>query len=254
MSAESPDRPSLDEFKQFIYGSYTKTHSTFADHKVAKEGIGRRLQIEAWLKKALPADKTAAILDFGCGDGLLLSVAQKLGYVELAGVDGSEALIERAARRTAAKLRCGDPLDYLRSCADNSFDAIVSFDVFAKLTRPELLETCRQVHRALKPGGRLLLHVPNGDSPYCGVMVWSDFAHERPHTLSSLEQILIPLGFDEIRGMEATPTPHGLISAVRAVLWQCIRAVSVFRLAVETGYYHGRLLTLNIFVTARKAD
>jgi len=253
MSADAPNAPSLDEFKQFIYGSYTRTHAVFAEHKAATEGIGRALQTEALLRKALPPDKSARILDFGCGDGLLLSVAQKLGYCDLAGVDYSKVLIERAAGRTSAKLHCGSGLDYLRTCPDDAFGVIVSFDVFSKLTRPELLEICREIHRALKPGGRLLLLVPNGDAPYSGMIVWGDLTHERPHTQSSLEQILTPLGFDDIRAMEVRPVRHGLKSTIRAILWLCFRAMSVLRLAAETGYYRNRLLTINIFVTARKA-
>lgn len=252
MSAEAPDTASLDAFKQFIYRSYVQTNPVFAK-RAPRGGAGRWLQIETFLRKSLPADKKSSLLDFGCGDGLLLSVAQELGYGNLAGVDFSSALLERAALRTTAKLHCANGLDFLKSCADNAFDAITAFDVLAKLTRPELLEICREIHRTLKPGGRLLIFVPNGDSPYCGVIVWGDLTHERPHTRSSLEQILIPLGFQDIRAMEAAPVPHGLKSAIRAFLWYCFRAVSVLRLAAETGYFHDRLLTMNIFVTARKA-
>jgi len=54
------------------------------------------------LRLTLPSNRTAPILDFGCGDGLLLAVAQSLGYSDLTGVDLSEALLQTAAKRSSA--------------------------------------------------------------------------------------------------------------------------------------------------------
>ena len=97
---------SLDQFRQFIYSSYSETHFIYAGD-VTSEGIGRSLSIETLLGKTLPVDKTAPILDFGCGAGQVLSIAQKLGYSNLIGVDLSKGLAEKAARRSSAKLHTG---------------------------------------------------------------------------------------------------------------------------------------------------
>jgi len=251
MPAPGPETYALSEFKQFIYSSYGRTHPVFADESES-ESSGRSRLIETLLRKALPDDKNAPILDFGCGDGLLLSIAQKLGYHDLVGVDLSKDLIERASQRTSAKLRHGNGLDFLKSSPDQAFEAITAFDVFSHLTRTELLEACRQIIRTLRPGGRLLLLVPNGNSPFCGTVLAGDLTHERPYTKTSLMQILLPLGFEDIQAMEVPPLRHGLKSTVRAALWTLFRAWAVLWLAAETGYTSGRLLTLNIFVTARK--
>lgn len=252
MSPPSPEKPTLDEFKQFIYGSYAQTHNVLAD-ALEGEATQRMRQFETLLRKALPDDKQAPILDFGCGDGVLLSAAQKLGYRNLTGVDFSARLIERASLQTSAKLHQGNGLDLLKACRDGTFEAITAFDVFEHLTRPELLETCREVARALRPGGRLLVRVPNGASPFCGAILAGDLTHERAYTKSSLTQILLPLGFTDIQVTEVAPFRHGIKSTIRSILWWFFRAWAVLWMAVETGDFRGHVLTLNLFLKARKA-
>jgi 2-polyprenyl-3-methyl-5-hydroxy-6-metoxy-1,4-benzoquinol methylase len=241
----------LDEFKAFIYNSYLETHPVYTN-KIDDEFAGRYWILKDFLAKALPSDKTAVILDYGCGDGKLLSVAQELGYANLVGVDHSKSLLDVAARRTKATLHHQDGLEFLRSAASTSFDVVIAFDVFEHLTRPQLLATCREIARILKPSGRLLLHVPNGASPDSGRQLWGDLTHERPFTKASLGQVLLPLGFEHIAASEAAPVAHGWKSLIRAFLWRIIRAATIFRLAVESGEMTGHVLTSNIFVTARK--
>jgi SAM-dependent methyltransferase len=248
-----PDDTSADqlaEFKKFVYQSYEKSHPVFGAEASV---IGRSAPLEPLLRKGLPADTKARILDFGCGDGVLLSVAEKLGYGNLVGIDLSQALIERARRRTSAELHFGDGMDYLRASPDGAFDAIIAFDVFEHLTRPELLATSREIVRALAPGGRLLLRVPNGASPFFGDIFYGDITHERPYTKESLTMVLAPLGFENIEAMEVAPVPHGLKSTIRAILWKLYRSAAILRMATETGSFEDRILTANMFLTARKA-
>jgi 2-polyprenyl-3-methyl-5-hydroxy-6-metoxy-1,4-benzoquinol methylase len=86
-------------------------------------------------------------------------------------------------------------MEFLERAPSASYDVVLAFDVFEHLTRPELLDASREIERILKPGGVLLLHLPNGASPYCGAVRWGDITHEQAFTRSSLTQVLTPLGF-----------------------------------------------------------
>jgi len=242
----------LQEFRNFIYGSYDKTHPVYASPE-ASSGAGRLAQLKGFLKRALPADRTSKILDFGCGDGTLLAVAERLGYCNLFGIDLSDGLIQTARNQSRATLTVGDGLAALEDYAADSLDAVIAFDVLEHLTRPELLDWCACVFRVLSPGGRLLIHVPNGAAPFHGAVRWGDITHESAFTPHSLGQVLRPLGFTNFSAWEDAPPVRGPKSLIRAALWQAMRTIAVGWLAAETGRARGHILTTNLFYTATKA-
>lgn len=118
----------------------------------------RRLE---WLRQGLgrdPAD--AALLEIGCGAGVMLQDAARRGW-RVTAVEMSPELADLAAARTPqAEIRRGDVLaldDLPSGC-----DAVVALDVIEHVTDPaRLLQRCRD---ALAPGGLLLLQTPNTDS------------------------------------------------------------------------------------------
>jgi len=253
MSIPADENSDLSSFRNFVYGSYAETHAIYSDESAGNSHV-RAQHFTRSLGRLLPADRSSRILDFGCGNGTLLSVAQNLGYTDLTGVERAKGQLERAAICTRAKLHLGDGVAFLLGCADETFDVIIAFDVIEHLTRPEILQTCRQMARTLKPGGILLLHVPNGASPYCGDILWGDITHEMAFTRASLRQVLEPLGFEKIEAEEDGPVPHGIKSTIRFVLWKIIRAAMILRLVIETGRFRGHILTICMFVVARKAS
>ncbi len=244
--------PDRQAFRDYVYGNYERTHHVYGAADVAATP-GRRRQIAAALRRWLPADRAARILDFGCGDGTLLSIAERLGYTRLHGVDVSSGLAALARKASSAQVVSGDGFEYLQRLPPLSFDAIVAFDVLEHLTRPELVAWVREAHRVLAPGGVVLLHVPNGCSPFVGRVLSGDLTHERAFTANSLGQLTCPLGFVEGATYEDPPQPHGLKSFVRAILWQAVRVMAVSWLAIETGVARGHVLTINLFYVARKA-
>ena len=206
----STETAELDAFKRFVYQSYEKGHKIFAHAET------REPELEALLLKGVASDKKARILDFGCGDGLLLGVAQKLGYTDLAGVDLSEGMLARArCRALSAEFENMDGLDYPRSTPDGAYDAIAAFDVFEHLTHPELLTTCQEMFRTLSPGGRLLIKVPNGLSPYIAALSYGAISPMSGlYTKDSLAGVLAPLGFEDVQASEVVPVPRGLKSTI----------------------------------------
>lgn len=96
------------------------------------------------------------VLDAGCGTGNLLRGLPQ--GVERHGVDASEAMLRRAERRCPGAAIARADLDGTLPFPDGHFDAVLSSNVLYAVPRPQ--HTLRELHRVLRPGGRLVLATP----------------------------------------------------------------------------------------------
>ncbi len=242
----------MNVYRQRIYAKYTSaTNAPLAPETLA--GLApRAANLKRLIEAHFPADKAARILELGCGHGALLHFARLAGYAHMMGVDGSPAQVAAARKLGIDGIREGQLMEALAQTPADSLDAVVAFDVLEHLTRDEIVEAIDQIARVLKPGGRLILHVPNGASPFGTLMIYSDFTHEIAFTPESLAQLFLASGWSRIDSFEDPPAVHGFKSAVRYVAWRCIRACLRFYLVAETGSRDHRVLTQNLYAVAVK--
>ena len=95
------------------------------------------------------------VLDMGCGPGYDALEMRQLG-ADVIGLDTSVAALSRAAKSGLPTV-CGDGTEL--PFADESFDAVVMSQVLEHLPDPEA--TLDEVRRILRPGGSLLVMLPN---------------------------------------------------------------------------------------------
>jgi SAM-dependent methyltransferase len=103
-----------------------------------------------------------SVLEIGCGPGANIWFLHREGY-RVSGMDGSPTAVEIAQKRTLSEnaglnaqpvdLRTGDFSSL--PWEDQSFDAVIDiFSLYAN-TLPVIEKTVKEIHRVLKPGGRL---------------------------------------------------------------------------------------------------
>ena len=103
--------------------------------------------------------KGATVLDLGCGAGFDLYVADRLlgGAGRLHGVDLTEEMVQLARKNLAlagvANVEIGRVDSEVLPYGDRSFDVVISNGVINLAPDKEAL--FRELHRVLKPGGRL---------------------------------------------------------------------------------------------------
>ncbi len=103
-----------------------------------------------------------AVLDVGCGTGTLATLAQRqVGDTgAVAGIDASPEMIARALYK-ARKRRLAINFETARAealpFADQHFDVVLCTVTLHHLRRATRGGAVREMHRVLKPGGRLLL-------------------------------------------------------------------------------------------------
>lgn len=101
--------------------------------------------VRMWLA-ALP-DGTR-VLDAGCGEGVL--VDEFAGRLQMEGVDPNYA---------SERVRAGSVTDL--PYGDSGFDRALCLDVLEHLTFDDQPRALGELHRVLRPGGELLVSVPN---------------------------------------------------------------------------------------------
>jgi arsenite methyltransferase len=171
-----PEKAAIEEAIKRKYQAVAAGAAGFFSYAVGKEGA-LRLGYDEELLSSLPEQVLKAfcgvgnpfslgaippgsvILDIGCGAGFDLFVASTLtgGNGHVFGVDLTYAMAARAQANLSSLTvnnadilnACGDSLPFV----DNSFDVVISNGAIN--LSPEKPKLFAEIHRVLKPGGRL---------------------------------------------------------------------------------------------------
>jgi len=230
----------IDHSRERIYRQYvTARDKPLAPSSI--DGLRPRLPyLRQLIRRHFPQDRGAVVLELGCGHGALLHALHQAGYTRLKGVDWAEEQVLAARNLGIAGVDQGDAMSALATTPSGSVDVIVTLDLIEHLTKGELVALVDEVHRALRPSGRWVIHVPNAEAPFGSLIRYGDFTHELAFTRVSLTQLLRASGFTRVRCYEDQPVPHGIRSLVRFLMWKIIRTGLLFYIAVETGAFDRR--------------
>lgn len=185
---------------------YARFHDDSEAHALDME---RHLAIV--LSGQLPGDRSATILDVGCGFGFALRTLRALGYRDLRGLESSP---EQARRCTAAGFAvdvCEDTAEWLVA-RPGAFDCVVLLDVLEHVPKDRQIELLAAIHDALRPGGRLVLTTPNASAILAARWLYNDHTHHVSFTEHSLHYVLASAGFaridmDASKGLGPFPRP-----------------------------------------------
>ncbi len=171
----------------------------------------------AVLLDMLAGTPTSRILDLGCSGGRLAEQLRAKGHF-VVGVDYGEApgVRDRTDAFFLGDLEKGIPKE-----AGTGYDVVIAGDVIEHLTRPG--DALRDIGRVLRPGGQLLLSVPNFAHWYPRLRVALgafgydrrgilDRTHLRFFTRRSLRGMVVGAGYD-ILEETATGLPLGVVTA-----------------------------------------
>jgi len=212
-----------DEWLKILYGQWVSVAQVDALESSqsqsffwqAQENVRHCLRLQKML-----GSKPIRVLDFGCGDGRFLRMASLFGF-ECAGIDFSESRQERNRRQGAVRLYSN--LDELaQSVSDLSFDAATLFQVLEHVAEP--LDVLKDLSRWLKPGGILIVEVPDargvGDVPVTiEEMNYVDpLEHINQFTPESLTFIGQQAGFETV-----VPAPAYVSSRRRGVTKEALK-------------------------------
>lgn len=238
-------------YKDKLYARYVSTHNL---NLYGARTLGDlRAQFAVWDRqygRFLPENKNTRAADLGCGEGGLVLWLRERGYADAEGVDVSGEQIELGRKLGIKGLAQGDLLEFLRGRRDQ-FDLLFIRDTLGHFSKEEILDILEAIRGALRPGGEVVIKVPNAESPMTGRLRYGDFTHDVSLTGQSLHQLLAASGFKDIRTYSMRPVPHGIISGMRFLLWLVIELkLRLYRL-IEAGTPAGHF-TQNVLASGRK--
>lgn len=220
MQTPEQAEPPTKDYRPAFYSQYHKALD-LRPVRPSEEQLKQSLrQFAGRWAKWLPADRNDACVDIGCGTGEFLYFLRQQGFTSVTGVDLSAEELQVARALGTESVHCGYATDYLASATPGSLGLVSAFNFFEHLTKNEILELLPLIHRALKPGGRLIAVTPNGLSPFSGATRYWDFSHETGFTPASWRQLARLAGYSQVAFEDYGPLPHSLRGAVRTLLWR----------------------------------
>ncbi len=134
------------------YRSWAETY----DKEVGEENKYAQPRRVAEMLSRFLSNKSAHILDAGCGSGLSGVALTTAGYKNLDGCDFSPEMLEKSREKACYKsLHTVDLNKGQQSVSDNHYDAVTCVGVFS--FGHVLPDACDDIVRILKPGGYLII-------------------------------------------------------------------------------------------------
>lgn len=250
-SSTQSSKPAPGRGIGILYNRYTTT-SALANVDVNQTLDWTKAYMKDNFSAFLPRDKSARILEIGCGYGRNLLALQALGYTNTQGIDLSGEQVSYAQHTLGlGQVQQADALQWLQE-AEAGFDCILLIDVLEHLDLDTLMSLGELMYEKLALGGRVIVQVPNDLSPL-NPFRQGDLTHLRAFTSQSLQQFFASVNLCMQGVYSALPICAG-VGLVRRMLWRVLFN-PVFSLLFFL--LHGRsafttVFTANVIAVAHK--
>lgn len=158
-------------------------------------------QLPQYLKDELPTDKSAPILDIGCGFGQMLLRLKDEGFTQLNGVDiGNESV--DFCNSVGLNVSLITSIQSYAAQNQAKYKLILMSHVLEHIPKDQTIETVQAIKSLLAPGGSYIVMVPNAQSNTGVYWMYEDFTHHLLFTAGSLIYVLKSAGFEKIEFLD----------------------------------------------------
>ena len=232
------------------HDTFFKDLHSWRDYELTSKGYGE------WYYDCLPDDKTAAILDIGCGDGKFIFFLEHKGYTNVEGLELSSQQAESARKNVKSPIHEVDDTASFLSYKTNSYRMITLNDVLEHVQKQEVVEFLKTIYGAISPGGTVVVNVPQVlgvTSLFCR---YNDFTHQTLFTEMSIKQVLVSAGFCNIKFIsQKWPikwTLRHLTFRIARLLWYSL--LKMIYIIESPGEKHPRHFQVRLVASASKAS
>lgn len=194
--------------------------------------------LPAYITRRLPDERSAKILDLGCGFGQTLSAVRELGYSQIMGVDINKRAVQHCLHNNILAEHTSIA-DFLLRCKEK-YDFVIMSHVLEHIEKPLIIKTLKLVKDILSQKGSLLVMVPNAQGNTGAYWAYEDFTHSVIFTSGSLIYVGRMAGFSSVELVDIDLTEGASLQAriVRRILMPVYRANVKFWNKVTGSSYH----------------
>ncbi len=168
-----------------FYSSYS-AYKNYQPAKLERKDI-KRFDLEIWNPAEFTPDM--ACLELGSGIGEFLQYLHHKGVKNFQGVDHDPNLKFFLKPEIIARFACTDIWEFLVSPLSTKWDRVILLDVLEHFTFEEGFRLLSLITKGLNPGGKIIIKVPNGGSPWGMSYQAGDVTHKTTFNSESLRQL-----------------------------------------------------------------
>ncbi len=218
----------MNPYREAFYQRQAEWHGYAGTEDVRQRHEQRAVYYRWYTKDWLDVPKSTPVLDIACGSGQFLYFLRKQGFTDLVGIDIDRTQVE-IGRALDLDCLCVPASEFLAD-GTKPFGVVAMLDILEHFTREELFPIMEAVVSRMAPGGRLIVSVPNADSPHGLRSTYADITHEISFTPTSLSELLFCHGLKVVSFRDPWPAPVSASRACYRALSNATRAMESFRL------------------------
>lgn len=180
-----------------------------------------------------PVSSNPKILDIGCGMGHFLYYCNQKGYKDFIGIDISKEAVEYCKEHITNNVELIEDLNQFLSKNPCIYDVVVMNDVIEHIPKKDILEILKQIRKALKENGLIIIKTNNSANILGSQMRDNDFTHEVGFTEFSLTQVLLMTGYTNIQPSAMQYPKAGIKRAIRLLLRRILHSIYRFIYYIE---------------------
>lgn len=166
-------------------------YETYASHKgyttpsLTRKDV-RRFEAEVWGPASCRPEHS--FLEIGCGTGLFMQFLSHMGANQFIGMDHDANLAGVVPPDVREHFRCADVWQFLDEDKTH-FDRVVLLDVLEHFEPDAARRLLTAIRMRLRPGGKIVIKVPNGGCPWGMSYQYGDLTHRTAFAPIAIRQL-----------------------------------------------------------------
>ncbi|GAC1469367.1 MAG: hypothetical protein NVSMB9_13120 [Isosphaeraceae bacterium] len=239
----------MNPYREAFYQRQAEWHGYAGTEDVRVRHEERATYFRWYTRGWLDLPRSTPVLDIGCGSGQLLYFLRAQGFNDLVGIDLDRTQV-KIGQDLGLDCRCVPVIDFLKEDS-REYGVVAMLDILEHFTREELFPILELVSARMAPGGKLLVSVPNADSPHGLRSTYADITHEISFTPTSLSELLFCHGLKIREFRDPWPAPVSPARTFYRAVSQVARGLEACRLKL-LGFEAPRYWSSVIWALAEK--